>query len=316
MDSLVTAISSVEGPLSSLQSRSSRSGSEEGSASGGDSSDGILLSRAENGEDLLKKRREKSSRKRSAQSIHSERANTVKYLKQRCRTAGLAVSGTKQELTARLDFIRTSSTTECQTFRMGSLPLHAGTLRQGSLRVIASISKGRAEEPHLKKIANNTYKIIPGNNPIAVSVLRHDNVFSTDPDHLRKEPIPLCPCCNDPAEVFDIQQPIPIPVSTNISPLISQQSQSQESIPSQLGNVDQSQNDAESNLPLTHSTPNPLYTHLHSINLIPQGPRTYLRVCRKGCLSYQDVHHDTNSTERDSENSQRNSTDPSSQAAS
>ena len=177
-------------------------------------------------------------------------ATTVKDLKQRCRLAGLAVSGTKTELASRLANVsRGQSTDEAHTIRMKKAPLHAGVVRQGSLRVVAA-HNDRSEKAALELVAEfpkherACYRVVPGRLPVAVSVLRHDHVFFANKRHARLNPAPVCPCCHDPAEVYDVSD------------------------------------DAA-------SYTNPLHSYLQDQGLEIPGIPLYLRVCRKGCFSYE-----------------------------
>lgn len=125
---------------------------------------------------------------------------TVRELKVRCRAVGLATSGTKEELAARCPPLRAA---EPFSFRMQALPLHAGNMRQGSLRVTTAHSGDVA----IARIQPDG-RVMPAAVPFAVSVLRHDHVFDASVERRALTPCPFCPHCDAPAEVFPVPNPV------------------------------------------------------------------------------------------------------------
>ncbi|KAJ8605838.1 hypothetical protein CTAYLR_000509 [Chrysophaeum taylorii] len=180
------------------------------------------------------------------------RGETVKDLKSQCRSAGFAVSGTKQELAARLEAASVRSEPYC--FRITSLPLNAGAIKQGSLRVTTA-NNGDVAIAKLEPLPSvqipgavrRVARVVPCAIPFAVSVVRHDNVFRTR----NVDPPPVCDVCRDPAEVYDDLDAIPVHL----------------------------------HLCAAGIDPVQIIKDMYHITTLAAPP--LLRVCRKGCLTYE-----------------------------
>ena len=153
-----------------------------------------------------------------------------------CRSAGLAVSGTKEELADRLfwlekktkqdklqqqqppppppkappaTFSERKAVPEPLCIRMGVLPLKSGPARLGSLRVTTAGSGGTPREAaRLLQLNGSTgrsraVKVIP-RTPLAISLLRHETVFAADSLATEDGKAARCPSCREPAECFEL----------------------------------------------------------------------------------------------------------------